>query len=277
MIGFLLLIDSDLPAKDILIGLTCLVDNIGLLWPFHLELVVDIHAGTGRNLVPDNDVFLSPRRQSTFPELPRLSAPVVSWKEAAERKLSIEMDALVKPRRIGLACAGCPPRAIVSSFTPENIPVDLLFDDEVRITDIRDLDLAQHLTNNDTDMLVMNLHTLEAIHLLDLIHEITHQLLLALDLENVMGINGAITELIARLNIVSVANEEVFSDRNRVFVIDVIGNVPVFIPVPVINKNDTLVLGNLALDADRSVNFGNDGRILRSPPQRARQRVADLR
>ena len=38
-----------------------------------------------------------------------VSTRVVSWKEAAERKLSVARDALVMPSRIRLAMAGRPP------------------------------------------------------------------------------------------------------------------------------------------------------------------------
>ena len=45
-----------------------------------------------------------------------VSTRVVSWKEAAERKLSVASDALVMPSSTRLAMAGRPPAAMVASF-----------------------------------------------------------------------------------------------------------------------------------------------------------------
>ena len=41
---------------------------------------------------------------------------VVSWKEAAAKKLSVSKEALVTPSNIGLAVAGSPPSARVWAF-----------------------------------------------------------------------------------------------------------------------------------------------------------------
>ena len=41
---------------------------------------------------------------------------VVSWNEAAARKLSVLSDAFVTPRRIGTAVAGSPPSASTLAF-----------------------------------------------------------------------------------------------------------------------------------------------------------------
>ena len=51
----------------------------------------------------------SPRRSSTLPLIAAsVRTRVVSWKDAAEMKLSVDKEALVIPRRIGLAVAGRP-------------------------------------------------------------------------------------------------------------------------------------------------------------------------
>ena len=58
--------------------------------------------------------------------------------------------------------------------------VDLLAAQEARMARARDLDLAQHLSNDDFDVLVVDLHALESIHVLDLAHEVVRQPLDAL-------------------------------------------------------------------------------------------------
>jgi len=53
--------------------------------------------------------------------LPRVDASVrtrvVSWKDAAEMKLSVSSEALVIPRRIGSASAGLPPASSIRRFS----------------------------------------------------------------------------------------------------------------------------------------------------------------
>ena len=59
-----------------------------------------------------------PTRRSTLPLIAAsVRTLVVSWKEAAEMKLSVERLALVMPRRSGSATAGCPPSASTRSFS----------------------------------------------------------------------------------------------------------------------------------------------------------------
>ena len=45
-----------------------------------------------------------------------VSTLVVSWKEAADRKLSVSSDARVMPRKMGLAVVGSPPSAKTLAF-----------------------------------------------------------------------------------------------------------------------------------------------------------------
>src|SRR3989454_2297969 len=59
-----------------------------------------------------------PTRRSTLPLIAAsVRTLVVSWKEAAEMKLSVERLALVMPRRSGSAPAGCPPSPSTRSFS----------------------------------------------------------------------------------------------------------------------------------------------------------------
>jgi hypothetical protein len=55
---------------------------------------------------------LRPSRWSVMPEIAAsVRTRVVSWKEAAARKLLVESEALVTPRSTGTAVAGSPPSA----------------------------------------------------------------------------------------------------------------------------------------------------------------------
>ena len=77
---------------------------------------------------------LSPDSRSTVPLMAAsVRTRVVSWKEAAARKLSVLRDARVIPRRSGVARAGSPPSAITlrlissktnrSTGSPGSMPV----------------------------------------------------------------------------------------------------------------------------------------------------------
>ena len=60
-------------------------------------------------------------RPSSSSDLPAIAASVstrvVSWNEAADRKLSVASDAFVMPRRTEWPTAGSPPAAITRSFS----------------------------------------------------------------------------------------------------------------------------------------------------------------
>jgi hypothetical protein len=85
---------------------------------------------------------------------------VVSWKEAAARKLLVFSDALVTPRSTGTAVAGSPP----SARTPWRCLVVLKAVDvlagEHRCRRVVDDHLAHHLAHDDLDVLVVDVHTL---------------------------------------------------------------------------------------------------------------------
>ena len=117
---------------------------------------------------------LQPRRWSTEPLMAAsVSTRVVSWKDAAERKLSVDSDALVMPRSSGSALDG-------QTAHRHDLPVDLvepvlldhLVDQEVGVADLADLHAAEHLPDDDLDVLVVDLDALEAVDLLDLVDQV---------------------------------------------------------------------------------------------------------
>src|SRR5262249_57267833 len=62
-------------------------------------------------------------------------------------------------------------------FEPEL--VHLLLEQEIGVTHFFDPNPAHHLANDDFDVFVVNVHTLESIDLLDFIHQISLQFLLS--------------------------------------------------------------------------------------------------
>ena len=105
-----------------------------------------------------------------------VSTRVVSWKLAAEMNESVESDALVIPKQQRLADGGLSLLiANTSVLVLVTESVDLFLEQELGVADLLDLDPAEHLANDHLDVLVVDIHTLQAIDLLDLVHEIILQ------------------------------------------------------------------------------------------------------
>ena len=94
---------------------------------------------------------------------------------------SVERIAFVMPRSSGSAIAGRAAALDDPLVLPlEDVLLDLLVDEEVRVADVLDADAAQHLANDDLDVLVVDGDALQAVDLLDLVDEVRRELLLAL-------------------------------------------------------------------------------------------------
>ena len=77
------------------------------LWSSSSKPLKPVPAGIRRPMITFS---LRPRSQSLFPSIAAsVRTRVVSWKEAAEMKLSVLRDALVIPSKTGVNSAGAPP------------------------------------------------------------------------------------------------------------------------------------------------------------------------
>jgi len=98
---------------------------------------------------------------------------VVSWKYAAEMKLSVSSEALVIPSSTGTASAGLPPCSTTRLFSsrtqayrPDRPKVARVSPGSVIFT------LRQHLAHDDLDVFVVNLDPLQAGKLLHLVYQV---------------------------------------------------------------------------------------------------------
>ena len=66
--------------------------------------------------------------------------------------------------------------------------------------DVLDLHPAHHLPGDDLDVLVVDVDALQAVDLLDLVHQVPLQLLLAPHAQDVVGVDGAVHERLAGLH-----------------------------------------------------------------------------
>src|SRR3546814_1649824 len=97
---------------------------------------------------------------------------------------SSDLDALQHRPRHGRAAA-VGDHLVVDLL--ELVAVDLLADQEGRLAAVVDLDLLQHLADDHLDVLVVDLHALQAIDALDLVDQVVGQ---GLDAEHVEDVRS---------------------------------------------------------------------------------------
>ena len=154
---------------------------------------------------------LRPRSSSTLPSrAASVSTLVVSWNEAAERKLSVASEALVMPRMISSHLAGSPPAATACCvLLVEDQPVDHAPGQEARVARGLDEDLLGHLADDELHVLVVDLHALLVVDLLHLAHDVAGGLEGSPVLEQLVRVERALVELVARLHLLAVLDHEV--------------------------------------------------------------------
>src|SRR6185437_3008413 len=95
-------------------------------------------------------------------------------------------------------------------------PVELLALDQLRLAGIRDLDLLQHLTNDDFDVLVVDRHALQSIDVLDLVDQIVREFLDAFDRQDVVRRRVAVVDKVATLDAVAILNGEALATWDQI-------------------------------------------------------------
>ena len=149
-----------------------------------------------------------------------VSTRVVSWKLAAERNDSVASDAFVTPSSTGFAVASSLPAAFIRSLASWNCAASTSWPgSNARIAALDDLHLAQHRANDYFDVLVVDVDALRAIDLLHFLHEVVLQRGFALDAQDVVRIERAFVELVARLDVLALRNHQVRARRDIVLVL----------------------------------------------------------
>ena len=124
-----------------------------------------------------------------------VSTRVVSWNDAADSHESVASDALVMPISSGRPSAGRSPSSTSALVgLAEHLLVDPLAGQEVGVARLLHADAAGHLPHDQLDVLVVDRHALVAVHLLDLVDEVQLGLADALDLEELLRVDGALDE-----------------------------------------------------------------------------------
>jgi hypothetical protein len=122
----------------------------------------------------------------------------------------------------------------------------------VGVTRLVDFHLAEHLPDDDLDVLVVDVNALEAVHLLDLLKQVVLDSQNALDLQDVLRVDGAFRQLITRFDCLPVRHldggavwDEIGAGIRNVVASD--DNFPLFLGF---------------LDLYGTGNFGDDGQTL---------------
>ena len=112
---------------------------------------------------------LNPLSGSTLlPAAASVRTRVVSWKEAAEMKLSVARRGLGDAKQDDSSTGPSAAQPLDSLVLLGNVNrVHLLVVEEIGVARIGDLDLADHLPDDDLDVLVVDLHPLQAVDFLD--------------------------------------------------------------------------------------------------------------
>ena len=138
--------------------------------------------------------------------------------DAAEMNESVDSDALVIPSSTGLPVAGRAARfehAII--LLAELEVVDHFFGQEFGVADILDLHPAHHLTNDDFQVLVVDVHALQTVDFLNFVHQVLLQFVFAEHVQDVVRIARSIHQRIARAHALAFLNVDVHTARDRVF------------------------------------------------------------
>ena len=88
-------------------------------------------------------------------------------------KLSVDSEARVIPSSSGSAVAGSPPSAITRAFSSRNLILSTFSPSRKLVSPgLVDQDLLKHLPDDHLDMLVVDLHALQTVDFLDLVHQV---------------------------------------------------------------------------------------------------------
>src|SRR5215471_10343118 len=139
-------------------------------------------------------------------------------------------------------------------FLAEAELVNLLFEEEVGVTNVFDLDPAHHLARDGLDVLVVDVNALEAVNLLNGVDEVSLRELFAEHGEKVVKVERTVDQSFTGLDVVAFLNVDVHAARDGVF----LGGFAVF----AFDVDFAHTLGDFAV-ANRAVNFADDGGILR--------------
>jgi hypothetical protein len=137
--------------------------------------------------------------------LASVSTRVVSWKLAAEMKLSDGRAATLRQHALVLFA--------------EAEAIHLLLEQEVGVADFVDPHPAQHLPHDHLNVLIRDGHALQTVDFLDFIHQISLQFLLTEHSKNVVRIERAVHQRVTGAQAFAFLHVHVGTARHRVLLL----------------------------------------------------------
>src|SRR5437762_2425103 len=170
----------------------------------------------------------NPKRSSRAPRIAAsVNTRVVSWNEAAEMNDCVVRLAFVMPKSKGSLVAGLPSFFTARSLISRNVSlstcnlaerelVDVLALEELGVARIHHLHFLEHLAHDHADVLVIDLHALEPVHLLHLVQEVLLHGPRALDPQDVVRVHGPLGETVPGAHPVAFVDAQVLAGRHLV-------------------------------------------------------------
>ena len=137
---------------------------------------------------------------------------MVSWNDAAEMNDCVVRLAFVMPRSNGSAGG----RRLLLLLRPlvlvaEDLAIHVLPFEELRLARLHDSNLLQHLLDDHADVLVVDLHALEAVNLLHFVEQILLHRARSLDPQNVVRIDRTLGETVTGAHAVALVHAQVLA------------------------------------------------------------------
>src|SRR2546425_1232614 len=183
-----------------------------------LDVVIAVDAGPRRDEIADDDVLLHAQLVVSRAPNRRVGQDPGGLLERGRRDERLRREARLRDAeqqglvRGDLAAFGL--RAVVHLVERELVHV-LAFE-ELGIPRVHHLHLLQHLAHDHADVLVVDLHTLQAVHLLHLVQQVLLHRPRALDPQDVVRVHGPLGEAVSGAHPVALMDAQVLAGRHLV-------------------------------------------------------------
>ena len=149
--------------------------------------------------------------------------------------------------------------------------LDLLAHDESRIAGIDDLHAAQHLTHDHFDVLVVDLHALQTVHVLHFVDDVTRQRLDTQQTQDVVRIGRTVDDHFALVHDLTIVRQYVLVLRDQVLVLTPSRSVITRRCLPLVSlPNDTVPVTSASMPASFGERASNSSATRGRPPVMSR-------
>src|SRR6266513_2539679 len=237
-----------------------------------LDVVVPIDAGPRRDEVADDDVLLQAQQVVPRAADRRVGQHTRGLLERRRRNERLRRQTRLgdpqEQRLVGRGLAALLHDPVLR--VGEGLLVHVLPLQELRVPRLDDLHLLQHLAHDHADVLVVDLHALQPVHLLDLVEQVLLHRPRALDSQDIVRVHRSFSEAVAGAHPIALVHAQVLPGRHLVQ-----------LRLPLFGMDVDLALAPLDLaEPHGAVDLGDRGRILRPPGleqlRHARQTARDV-